>query len=650
MASKEVTISALYSDLNRFGKNSEYERALKISNKILSQAPEEEEAFHCKVVCLIQLSRFQEALQAILKQTKFSKNLVFEQAYCQYRLNQPAEALKTINDAVNLEHKHKELKAQILYRLEQYEECFDVYKAVIKNSNDEYEDEREANLSAVVANLYMSKSNKELPKLKEHTFELAYNTACHLIGKGLYIEAEKKLKVAEKLCREALEEDGTPEEDIESEVGIIKGQLAYCLQMQGREKEAQAIYNTILKSKPNDIGLVAVASNNSVTINRDQNLFDSKKKMKNATADGVEHKLTKQQRKNIAFNQCLLTVYTNQAELGKTLCQKLTETYPEHAADAALVKAVQLYRDNNIKQASDLLEKFAKKHKEKEVEMKLAAVQLMLTAGEKKEACRLLESLGENGIRPGIISALVTLYLSEDNKAKASEIFKNAVDWYKNRKQSNQGDLSALWRQAADFHLRSGEPQVAANSLEELLRLNPSDNKTLAQLVIAYAQFDSTKAQNLSKQLPQSNLSKAGDVELLENSNWMMGTKVIKKVAKVEASPKVGTPGDEQFKKKKKSKKRKGKLPKYYEPGVMPDPERWLPKHQRSGWKKKKDRRGKDIGKGTQGSATGQSDLYDITKMQPQKNSPNPSSPVTESHGPRQQKRKFQSKKKKGKY
>lgn len=63
---------------------------------------------------------------------------------------------------------------------------------------------------------------KELPKLREHTFELTYNAACQLVGKGLYTEAEKKLKAAEKLCRETLEEDGTPEEDIEAEIGIIK--------------------------------------------------------------------------------------------------------------------------------------------------------------------------------------------------------------------------------------------------------------------------------------------------------------------------------------------------------------------------------------------------------------------------------------------
>jgi len=45
-----------------------------------------------------------------------------------------------------------------------------------------------------------------------------------------------------------------------------------------------------------------------------------------------------------------------------------------------------------------------------------------------------------------------------------------------------------MWRKAADFHLRGGQPAVAAKSLEELLRLNPDSKKTLAQLVLAYAQ------------------------------------------------------------------------------------------------------------------------------------------------------------------
>lgn len=83
-----------------------------------------------------------------------------------------------------------------------------------------------------------------------------------------------------------------------------------------------------------------------------------------------------------------------------------------------------------------------------------------------------------------------------------------------------------------------GESAVAAKSLEELLKAYPDDKKTLAQLVIAYAQFDAQRALALSRQLPQ--LDPVTDVELLESSNWVMGAKVIKKVAaKVEPS----TPG-----------------------------------------------------------------------------------------------------------
>ena len=40
------------------------------------------------------------------------------------------------------------------------------------------------------------------------------------------------------------------------------------MQRLGREKEAQQVYTSVLKSKPSDIGLVAVASNNILAINR----------------------------------------------------------------------------------------------------------------------------------------------------------------------------------------------------------------------------------------------------------------------------------------------------------------------------------------------------------------------------------------------
>lgn len=121
---------------------------------VLNVAPEDTTAGHCKVVCLIQLSKFSEAIQFI-ERFKLT-DLVFEKAYSEYRLNTPEKALETI-DSANLPHpysdKIKELRAQVLYRLERYEDCFDAYRDIIKNSDDDYEDERTTNLGAVVANL-----------------------------------------------------------------------------------------------------------------------------------------------------------------------------------------------------------------------------------------------------------------------------------------------------------------------------------------------------------------------------------------------------------------------------------------------------------------------------------------------------------------
>lgn len=255
-----------------------------------------------------------------------------------------------IDGVQNASLKIKELKAQILYRLEKYEDCFAVYRDIIKNSNDDYEDERETNLAAVLSNLalegsvrphllqleplpssynrfFNSQQDLEVPSLREETYELTYNAAHRLVAQGIngdrsvLAEAEKKLRTAEKMCREALEEDGASEEDIEDEIGIIKVQLGYCLQLQGRDKEAHDLYLAALKAKPDDVALVAVASNNLVTLNKDQNVFDSKKRMRNATHEGLEHKLTSRQRKSIAYNQCLLTMYTNQ--VGRRLIDTL---------------------------------------------------------------------------------------------------------------------------------------------------------------------------------------------------------------------------------------------------------------------------------------------------------------------------------------
>lgn len=166
-----------------------------------------------------------------------------------------------------------------------------------------------------------------------------------------------------------------------------------------------------------------------------------------------------------------------------------------------------------------------------------------------------------------------------------------------------------MWRQAANFHLRGGEAETAASSLEELLKINPKDEKTLAQLVIAYAKYDPIKAQQASKKLPAlDSITNTAEIDALEATNWMMSTKAAKKTAtKGDQSP--STPGSESQKvRKRRTRKRKGKLPKSYNVDVLPDPERWLPKYERSGYRRKRDKRAKDVIKGSQGMSSGAAD------------------------------------------
>lgn len=85
--------------------------------------------------------------------------------------------------------------------------------------------------------------------MREHTYELCYNNACALLGEKKYPEAIGKLKLAEELCRKTLEDEDTPEDEIEEELGIIRTQLGYTLHMQSKVDQAMKQYNLVLKNK-----------------------------------------------------------------------------------------------------------------------------------------------------------------------------------------------------------------------------------------------------------------------------------------------------------------------------------------------------------------------------------------------------------------
>ncbi|CAH2991994.1 unnamed protein product [Chilo suppressalis] len=608
-ANKENNLVQAYIELNKFCQSGDYERALKATGKILQIAPNEQKAFHCKVVCFIQLHNFKEALAILCnpKNAALAADLHFEKAYTQYRLNCPKDALQTVDNAPEMTPALKELRAQILYRLEQYQECYNLYRDLVKNTTDDYEDERKTNMAAVVANLATLNPSTELPQFDETTYELAYNSGSTLAMRGKHNEALPVLKRAEQACSESVLDDGGTDEEAKEEAAIIRVQQAYCLQMMGKEKEAAAIYQNVLKDKPSDQALVAIASNNLVVINRDGNVFDSRKRMKAATADGLEHKLNSRQRSAITYNQAILCIYSNQPDFCKQCCVKLVRDFPGQESRAALVEASSLAKEGKRSQAVSLLLKHGGT-------LTLAAVQVLLSQGDRKGAVKLLEE-SEFKYRAGVVGLLCTLLSAEGELEKASKLFHDVYEHYKDDKEA-LGVLREVWRAAAEAHARAGDTAAAAGALEALARAAPQDTRSLARLVKALAALQPARARLLAASLPALTHREAKiDIDALESSKWMMGAKVVKKtVSKQEQSP--GTPGSELGTKKNTRRKRKTKLPPNADLSKPPDPERWLPKYERTAYRKRRGVR-RDVIKGSQGMSTTATDQYDMSKQQP---------------------------------
>jgi signal recognition particle subunit SRP72 len=617
-------LTNLFADLHRLGQSGDYERALKVANKILAENQQDEKAFHCKIVCWLQMGKFEEALTAINRNHAISSYLIFEKAYCEYRLNRTNEALRTLQSVEELSDRERELLAQVLYRLERYQESFDVYRQLVKNTQDDYEEERETNMSAVMAAL-QTWTDADVPEdvgLREHTYELCYNAACLLVGRKMYAEAAEKLREAEKICRESFEDDPeATEEDIDAELGVIRVQLGYVLQKMGKKDEGMKLYNQVLKQKPSDMAVSAVASNNIVSLNKDVNVFDSKKKIKTATADSLKQKLTSSQRHTISMNQCLLYMYMNQGDQCHRTAQELQKKHPTDQMPC-LIQAAQYCRDKQVTKAIDALKsqiEGGSMNNGGGMSLKLTLAQLYLLHGHVYQACDVLRTLGELAYKPGVVSTLVTLYLSQEDHEEASAVLNEAVTWYKKNKPQSE-ELTSLMRANANFQHRHGDPKIAASLLEELRKKDPEDMKTLAQLIAAYSKFDPKKAQSISKELPSpEELAQDVDVAALEASVSALGAKYIRKTTKVESGSNPTSPksGAEDEIHKKKKKKRKGKLPKNYDPKNEPDPERWLPRWERSYYRGRRKDKKKDIGKGTQGAAATSSDLDASARKSP---------------------------------
>lgn len=594
----------LFTTLNRHINASAFDNAVKLTDQILAIAPDDEDALRCKVIALIKNDRVEDALSAIQSSRKQLDDSHFLKAYCLYRQNKLDEALESLKRQERNEETML-LECQILYRLGKMDACIDIYQKLQNSKIDNLE------INSVAALVMAGRSSEVQGTLDSlrvkatSSFELAYNTACSLIAMKKYTDAEQLLLSGRRIGQEVLMEDNLADDEIEMELSPIAVQLAYVQQLLGRKQDAMEAYTDLIKRDMADESSIAVAVNNLVSLKGPKDVSDSLRKLDRVKdkesqsfrlAHGLDLKLSAKEKEAIYANRILLLLHANKIEQARELVSALPDMFPESVIPV-LLQAALLVRENKAGRAEEILAQFASKFPENSKVVHLARAQVAAAAGHPHIAADSLAKISDIQHMPATVATLVSLKERAGDVDGAAAVLDAATKWWSNA-MTEDNKLNIIMQEAASFKLRHGKEDAAAQLYEELVKSQGSI-EALVGLVTTVARMDVAKAELYEKQLKTLPGLKAIDVDSLERTS---GVKHVE-------GPRVGAPETyEEGKNKTKTKKKRKRKPRYPKgfdpanPGPPPDPERWLPKRERSTFRpKRKDKRAAQV-RGSQGA------------------------------------------------
>ncbi|XP_016191126.1 signal recognition particle subunit SRP72 isoform X1 [Arachis ipaensis] len=595
----------LFTALDRHINSFSFDNAVKLADQILAVAPADEDALRCKVVALIKDDRLDLALSAIRSSRTHLPDFDFLKAYCLYRQNKLNEALESLKTQERTTET-KLLEAQILYRLGKMDACLDIYQKLQNSKIDNLE-------INCVASLVMGGRSSEVQGLLDSlrvkatsSFELAYNTACSLIERKKYTDAEQLLLSGRRIGQEVLMEDNLPDDEIESELAPLAVQLAYVQQLLGCKQDAIEAYIDIIKRDMADESSIAVAVNNLVSLRGPKDVSDSLRKLdrlkdKEAQnfrlASELDLKLPAKEKEAIYANRVLLLLHANKIDQGRELVSRLPDMFPESVIPILLQAAV-LVRENKAGKAEELLGQFVGKYPEKSKVVHLARAQVAAAAGHPHIAADSVAKISDIQHMPATVATLVSLKERAGDIEGASAVLDSAIKWWSNA-MTEDNKLNIIMQEAASFKIRHGNEDDAAKLYEELVK-SQGGIEALVGLVTTVARTDVDKAELYEKQLKALPGLKGIDVDSLERTSG---------VKQVDGPAHVGvTESHEEGKNKTKAKKKRKRKPRYPKgfdpanPGPPPDPERWLPRRERSTYRpKRKDKKAAQV-RGAQGA------------------------------------------------
>ena len=234
----------------------------------------------------------------------------------------------------------------------------------------------------------------------------------------------------------------------------------------------------------------------------------------------------------------------------------------------------------------------------------ITVVQMYMLTGNITSATSLLErfsqrlegSISENDqdvrFSPGLVAILISLYKIQGRRAHTKQELAKAAVYWRHKSKAPQSLLQAAGAALLGNPSSKEDVVTAGDLFAKVHEQSPDDKAALAGLVAAKAtaQHDEISSE-LSKLTPVSELIKGVDAAALEKAGIPQSSNALAMAQQISSRKR---PVDGTQSKPKRI--RKSRLPKDYQPGKTPDPERWLPLRDRSNYRPKGKKKGKKDG------------------------------------------------------
>jgi signal recognition particle subunit SRP72 len=444
------------------------------------------------------------------------------------------------------------------------------------------------------------------------SYDLVYNSACALIEGNDLEAAESQLRVAESQCRAANEIQDASNDDLNAELAPILTQMAYVKQRRGDEVGAAALYEKVLSMDLSDQAVIAVCNNNLVALRGRDGGAPALSRLANLTKTQVQDKLSTTQRRVIQFNRCILLLQNGKFDD----LNKLVKTLDPTSEFTVLIQAATLIKKGQTNKAIETLRESiraslreAPSSSTSAIRIQLSLAQIQMSQGNIKEAIGILKSITSIQHEPAMLATLVTLYQKVGELGSAlAHLDEVAAKLMQNKKTMDVAQVTAILKKSADLKLANSMWTQATETLTQILQLNPGDLRIKATLALALASVDPSKAEQFLSDVPKLSAPPGTNIEALEVAPTPQLRRAEPTAASaaahadsIAAAAKAGLPipsskdtnsnttststSAAAAAAKKKKKKRKNKPAKKATPGQTPDPERWIPRQLRKGYK-----------------------------------------------------------------